>query len=143
MTVIHTSPSDPFYNCIAWAAGDTNNWWWPNDYWPNEVPREDSLDAFIMAYSTMGYYPCAEEDMEIGFEKIAIYVENSEPRHAARQLPNGLWTSKLGKTEDVVHDLHELRAHVLQISGNLSDYGVVAIILKRPLFSDINIYIPF
>jgi hypothetical protein len=39
-----TSPRDSDYNCIAWAAGDTHNWWWPGgdvgkEYWPAGVPR--------------------------------------------------------------------------------------------------------
>jgi hypothetical protein len=33
-----TSPRDEVYNCIAWAAGVTNDWWWPDKagqgYWP-------------------------------------------------------------------------------------------------------------
>ncbi|HEY7428267.1 MAG TPA: hypothetical protein VH682_28795 [Gemmataceae bacterium] len=24
-----TSPASDVYNCIAWAAGETNRWWWP------------------------------------------------------------------------------------------------------------------
>ena len=46
-----TSPADPIYNCIAWAAGDTSAWWWPLDdirrfYWPANAPREITLAAF-------------------------------------------------------------------------------------------------
>jgi hypothetical protein len=26
-----TSPRDEAYNCIAWAAGDTTDCWWPAD----------------------------------------------------------------------------------------------------------------
>jgi hypothetical protein len=26
-----TSPPDRFYNCIAWAAGDTEHLWWPDE----------------------------------------------------------------------------------------------------------------
>ena len=25
-----TSPATPEYNCIAWAAGETDRWWWPD-----------------------------------------------------------------------------------------------------------------
>ena len=25
-----TSPRNEAYNCIAWAAGDTTDWWWPD-----------------------------------------------------------------------------------------------------------------
>ncbi|HMD98104.1 MAG TPA: hypothetical protein VKM93_12350 [Terriglobia bacterium] len=26
-----TSAASRLYNCIAWAAGDTQRWWWPDD----------------------------------------------------------------------------------------------------------------
>ncbi len=49
-----TSDCDPIYNCIAWAAGDNQNWWWPDDmeigYWPVGIPRIESMDAFVQAY---------------------------------------------------------------------------------------------
>ena len=36
-----TSPPDPVYNCIAWAAGRTDEWWWPDvggfEFWPRLV----------------------------------------------------------------------------------------------------------
>jgi hypothetical protein len=54
-----TSPDTTDYNCIAWAAGSTEEWWWPDakgqDYWPPNILREESLTAFIMAYQTLGY----------------------------------------------------------------------------------------
>lgn len=139
MVVVATSPSTPIYNCIAWAASDTNNWWWPtlNGFWPANVPRELTLEAFELAYNTLGYSRCDNENLESGYEKIAIYVDNNNiPQHAARQLQNGTWTSKLGKNIDVEHDLHELRQHVLDLSRNQqkpTDYGVVRLILKRSL----------
>jgi len=45
------------------------------------------------------------------------------PTHAARQLENGRWTSKLGELEDIEHDLHHLASGA---------YGAVVQILKRP-----------
>src|SRR5437773_1217674 len=91
------------YNCIAWAAGKTDNWWWPIDdpsaFWPIPIDPLDpvTLDAFIKAFATEGYLVCADGSLENGFEKIAIYVDRGgEPTHAARQLLNGTWTSKMG-----------------------------------------------
>jgi hypothetical protein len=43
-----------------------------------------------------------------GEEKICLYAKNGKPTHAARQLSNGRWTSKLGPDEDVEHDLSDL-----------------------------------
>lgn len=52
-----TSPPTPTYNCIAWAAGESNRWWWPTSsyFWPTGIPREETLLAFVGAYATLGY----------------------------------------------------------------------------------------
>ena len=123
-----TSPKDIAYNCIAWAAHDTERWWWPNSnyHWPEKVPREETLESFIRAYATIGFSPSSNASLESGYEKIAIFVDSSRvPTHAARQLPNGAWTSKLGKWEDIEHST------VNGLEG--STYGTVAVILARPI----------
>jgi hypothetical protein len=124
-----SSPKDEKYNCIAWAARDTGNWWWPlpetDGFWPEGIQREETLEAFINAFRTQGFEPCLSSDLEPGFEKIAIYTDDTgTPTHTARQLPNGKWTSKLGVHEDIDHTLDAL-------IGPL--YGQVAQCLKRPL----------
>jgi hypothetical protein len=84
-----------------------------------------SLDAFIKAFGTLGFIPCDDPYMEQGYEKVALYVDHDgKPTHAARQLPNGRWTSKLGKIEDIEHELEGVTGSV---------YGSVAQILKRPI----------
>jgi hypothetical protein len=124
-----TSPETPFYNCIAWAAGDTKRWWWPdpNDqyYWPSGVPRNETLQAFIFLFESLGYSVCEASEHEKGFEKIAIYVDYSKgkPTHAARQVAPGRWTSKLGSSADIEHDISG-------VSG--AQYGSIAVIMKRP-----------
>ena len=68
---------------------------------------------------------CPGEELEAGFEKIALFVDNRDtPRHAARQLPNGRWTSKLGELEDIEHGLHDLEG---------AEYGSVVAVMRRPL----------
>lgn len=103
-----TSPKDVTYNCIAWAAGDTDNWWWPvgDGYWPANVPHEVTVDAFSAAYGTLGYEVCGQPELEPGVERIALFLDmgNGRPTHAAKQLPDGRWTSKLGKLEDIIHE---------------------------------------
>ncbi len=63
-----TSPQTPRYNCIAWAAGDTRRWWWPDPspfaYWPPGIPRENTLPHFIEAFRTLGYEPCRDAGLE-------------------------------------------------------------------------------
>jgi len=107
-----TSPATDAYNCIAWAAGDTRNWWWPDllpkQHWPAGVELMETLPAFEKAFATLGYVVGADETLEPGFEKIALFADDDFPTHAARQLPNGRWTSKLGELEDIEHALRDL-----------------------------------
>lgn len=122
-----TSPATPQYNCIAWAAGREDQWWWPDPfgqyYWPASALREETQDAFRQAYESIGYSPCPEGGRESGVEKIAVYALPTGPTHAARQIPDGRWTSKLGQLEDIEHNtlaaLEGLR------------YGNVAFFMKR------------
>lgn len=119
-----TSPRAPGYNCIAWAAGDSARWWWPSlgYFWPLGIIRDVSLDAFIAAFETLGYRVCGSTELEEGIEKVAIFAQVGEPKHAARQLPDGSWTSKLGKNIDIAHQLQSLEGQ---------EYGTVAVVLAR------------
>ena len=122
-----TSPRDIEYNCIAFAAGSEDQLWWPSRigryFWPPGVPREETLEAFVLMFRTLDFGPCEVRSAEPGFEKVAIYTQHSLPTHAARQLRSGMWTSKLGEEVDIVHTLEGLEN---------SDCGTVARILKRP-----------
>lgn len=124
-----TSEKTSDYNCIAWAAFDTEKWWWPchfNGYfWPPGVNRSATIQSFVEAFGVLGYEPCAGMELEPEFEKVAIYVgSEGEPTHMARQLESGKWTSKLGELEDIEHN------DVAGVEG--SSYGVVAVFLRRP-----------
>ena len=109
-----TSPESPHYNCIAWAAGDSQNVWWPHppplvSYWPPGVARTQDLQTFIAAFATLGYAVCADGTLDAGFEKVALFADaQGKPTHAAKQLPNGRWSSKLGLLEDIDHILYSL-----------------------------------
>jgi hypothetical protein len=123
-----SSPQDDVYNCIAWAAGATDAWWWPvgtgKIHWPDGAPRAETIEAFRDAFATLGYVVCASDELEPDFQKIAVFANGQGvPKHAARQLPDGRWTSKLGKQEDIEHALHDLTGAV---------YGSVVLIMKRP-----------
>jgi len=125
-----TSDSDAGYNCIAWAAGQQNKWWWPvvpsgcpPYFWPPGVPRVRTLQAFVEAYATLGYGPCSDGNLEPGFEKVALYADAGGPTHAARQLSTGQWTSKLGPYVDIEHAL---------VGLNGGEYGDIACFLRRP-----------
>jgi len=122
------SAKDIRYNCIAWAVGEDDRWWWPSEqagyFWPEAAPEEVTLDAFAAAFATIGYTACSTALVEKGFEKIALYATGNKPTHAARQLPNGRWVSKLGFEEDIEHTLDAVNGPV---------YGSVVRFFKRPI----------
>jgi len=125
-----TSEASKSYNCIAWAAGDSARFWWPiGGFWPSNVSRKLVIDSFIDAFATLGYMECGNGDLESGYEKVAIYEKNCVPKHAARQLPNANWTSKLGRNIDIEHTLEELDK-IQYISDR---YGQVTRFMKRKI----------
>ncbi len=131
-----TSKNTAVYNCIAYAAEDESVWWWPDHgvgiYWPVGVSQEETIESFVHAYGSIGYVVCDDgcRNVEAGFQKIAIYVDDDGvPSHAARQLPSGCWTSKLGKAEDIRHNtLEAIESDPIMGLG----YGKVALIMRRP-----------
>ena len=126
-----TSWPNQNYNCIAWAADDFTQWWWPDadgeSFWPAGVPRLERLDAFITAFETIGYEPCATHEIEPGYEKVAIYTLGDSPKHMAKQLPSGAWSSKLGEWWDIGHNLLE--------EVRVAHYGSPRQILRRRTLS--------
>lgn len=138
LTYSITSCINSAYNCIAWAVGKTTIKYWPHKgkvrgcYWPADLGDDDSLAAFIKMFNLEGGYEeweAENSNIEEGYEKIAIYIKNGKPSHAARQLADGRWTSKIGEGKDIVHSRLELLE-----SGPLGEsiYGRVAKILRRP-----------
>jgi len=102
--------------------------WWPadaDDFWPPGVPDQLTVTAFVIALATVGYATCANETFEPGFEKVAVYERAGVPTHAARQLADGRWSSKLGRDCLVSHTTPA------GIEGAV--YGFVTVILKRPV----------
>ncbi len=100
--------------------------WWPHQdaYWPPGIPYEDTIDAFIAAFRTLGYEVCTDGVLESDFERIALYADfTGELKHAARQLLDGSWTSKLGQNVDIVH------AEPRVLNG--PEYGRVVMFMRR------------
>lgn len=119
-----TSPKTIAYNCIGWALGEQRYYWPIGGQWPKNVPRDETLDTFVMAFESRGYELCEDASLEEGFEKVALYLNDAgEPMHAARQLEDGKWTSKLGEADDIIHST--LDALICR------DYGCPQWFLKR------------
>lgn len=123
------SPKSVKYNCIAWAVGDNRRWWSPQIgyFWPPGAARINSIDAYIQALGTAGYVECVASECtnppyESGVSRIALYILNGTPKHAARQITDNLWASKMGSGIDIEHTLRALEGPY---------YGWVQKILKR------------
>lgn len=121
------SPPTKIYNCIAWALGVTDRWWWPgrlDAYWLPGCPEQPSIPAFKALFAIFRYKPCADGRLESGYEKLALYAKGNEPTHAARQLRNGRWTSKCGANVDIEHKVKDLEG---------PKYGKVIMYFRRLL----------
>ena len=116
----------PHYNCIAFALGFKDKWWWPpvetDTYWPPSCPSEVTIPSFEATFATLGYKPCSHGDLEFGYEKIALFADKNEPTHASIQLSNGVWMSKCGDNVDIEHKLRELEGPT---------YGKVVMFFRR------------
>lgn len=114
------------YNCIAYAVDIQDQWWWPDANGDADWPikrREETLDCFVEAFETMGYRKCRSAYPKRGFEKIVIYARNGVPTHAAKQLPDGRWKSKLGPWEDIEHNTTKAVEEYI--------YGKAVVYMKR------------
>jgi hypothetical protein len=139
----HAVTSDPVeeQDCIAYAAGDPHHYWWPVQGFPNQLPPpyfwpiecdlKETVDAFICAFGTVGFKRCSDDEdgrVEDNKEKIAIYAKkvgsSMEPTHAAKQMRNGKWRSKMGEDEDIEHNLAALEG---------PEYGRVLFFMWRSL----------
>jgi len=126
-----TPPLPLGYNCIAYAAGHTDRSWWPHlntlYYWPNHLPRQapgtETKENFIQAFEWKGYRICRDGKHHKGIEKVAIFLLNNSPTHAARQLDSGRWTSKCGRSEDIEHET------LAAVEGSV--YGKATVFLHR------------
>ena len=118
-----TSPPSLLYNCVAWALEITSQWWSHDRIWPDSVARSPQADALVQVFETVGYVVCSDAELEPDYEKVALYALNGEWTHAARQLVDGRWTSKLGPFEDITHPTPE------SLAGDI--FGNVHCIMRR------------
>lgn len=127
-----TSEPDDCYNCIAYAAGENHRWWTyitgEGYYWPEHASRTPAIASLVEVFAGLGYEICPDVGAEDGYEKVALYRIGDRWSHAARQLPNGMWSSKLGPDEDISHATPE------SLAG--ASYGTVHCIMRRRKPSD-------
>ena len=90
-----------------------------------KITVRHEVDAVVAALATVGYVPCVDDGYEPGFEKAAVYARSGLPTHAARQLADGRWSSKMGQDCTVSH------ATPSGVEGLV--YGSVVAYLRRPI----------
>ena len=131
-----TSYEDINYNCIAWALLYTNRWVQPPNtyygldgvhyFWPDGINKTNDIGSLVELFELKGYTVCNSAVHEVGYRKVALYCDTkNRMTHAARQLPSGLWTSKIGQDHDIAHTKPE------GVENN--SYGKVAFIMKKKI----------
>lgn len=124
---LQTSDPDPGYNCVAWALGRNDRFWWPDmwgataegardEFWPLPYVGHYAMAQIENLLAHYGYEKTEIFDYETGVAKIAVYAEGDTPTHLARMImpdefpdvPAGLWTSKIFRGIDAAHELNAL-----------------------------------
>jgi hypothetical protein len=90
-----------------------------------------TVESAVKVYEALGFQECRttplgeryDSSLEEGYEKVAIYGDQWGYTHAARQLEDGKWASKIGELEDIEHDSPE------DLTG--SDYGSVVKVMEK------------
>jgi hypothetical protein len=113
------------FNCVAWAFGATNHFWWPYPqagyHWPASEKIEGSPEAPVEIFDhllkeTLHGTETVDQTPEKGFVKLALFTTGSveagnlHSTHLARLMPDGNWSSKLGpsylvRTGPNIHDM--------------------------------------
>jgi hypothetical protein len=96
---------DGTYNCIAWSLGEVNHW-----VSPVTSSGSNPLAGMDKLYAAKGYWRVSGLDYRLvsGYQKVVVYAHVSNGRitdvtHAALQMDDGTWTSKLGGEPLVRH----------------------------------------
>ncbi|MXZ92075.1 MAG: hypothetical protein F4Z05_11465 [Chloroflexi bacterium] len=113
------------YNCIAYAAGYASDWWWPDgiNYWPPWATPTERTESLIEVFDGLGYEQCDDSHAETGYQKVALYEEEGEMKHAAVQMSDGAWRSKMGQGPLIEHRSPE------SLSGGI--YGDATVYMRR------------
>ena len=120
-------PASRAYNCVAYVAGDSTQWWGSSQqaYWPPGLEPSRRTESLIEMFESLGYERCGSAELEGGFRKIALYEDSGNWKHVAVQTTEGRWRSKLGEGPGIEHESPE------SLSGE--NYGNPTVFMRRPL----------
>lgn len=112
--------SSPHYNCISHTLNIKNKWSWPksvdsDNYWPISNISE-TIDAFDEFYEYHGFTKTNMNKIYLGKNKIVLYSIGEIPKHAALQIKDDLYESKMGRGEIIRHDPFDIEN---SIYGNI------------------------
>ena len=113
------------YNCIAYATGDTSQWWDhnPRHYWPAHATRSNRIENLKEVFIGLDFEQCQDSSAEDDYQKIALYEQQGVWTHAAVQTPSGRWRSKMGRGPVIEHHSPE------SLSGGM--YGDATVTMRR------------
>ena len=121
------SDEDFNYNCLAYALGDSSQWWepprGPGQYWPDGFPPDVTVKTVEDIIRLHGFTIELEDSENPDTDAIAIFAIGAEWTHFAK-FSDGAWKSKLGTG----HDVSGVSLKDLMIP----DYGKVVKVLSRP-----------
>jgi hypothetical protein len=115
---IPRSEPNPAYNCAAFVVGVEDEWWEAGLVWPDDLEKDDTIAVYVQLYERYGFEVCPDGTFEAGHEKIALYGFDEEMpdgtveifEHAAIQVGEGQWKSKMGADDDIEHSRPEVVA---------------------------------
>jgi len=81
------------YNCISWTLGIT-------DKWVNPTPTIAGMDQL---YGSYGYHVVPKSQAQI-----ALFTKNGIPTHGAVRVTGGIYESKCGALQRILHNLEDL-----------------------------------
>lgn len=103
------SPRTSVYNCIAFALGLTDRWvdpsvnipghWWP----PLQQSDPYSDKSLIEVFEFFGFTECEDNNIEDGYDKVALFGNDDVWKHAAKIVDENLEHSKFGNCWDAYH----------------------------------------
>ena len=125
-----TSDCTPAYNCIGWALGMNDVWvgiYNPANYawsWrPKEVRCDEIKESLVELFLYFGFEISDNDLPEDGYDKVALYADDSCWTHAAKIIAPNVYHSKIGTAWDIKHSGGDVFDH--------TEYGNVFIIMKR------------
>ncbi|CZB17161.1 hypothetical protein FLM9_788 [Candidatus Synechococcus spongiarum] len=81
------------------------------------------MESLKQVFLGLEFQPCNDSRMEGGYQKVALYEQEGSWMHAAVQMANGRWCSKMGRGPVIEHQSPQ------SLSGGI--YGEPSTYMRR------------